>query len=324
MYIIGIAPIHYVGSSPLRCGNIKPAGIDIVESIRFGIEEAKNTYQNRVPDARIGTIIIDSCNDPQIIQEKVLTVHRLGVFKDGSYVPVRDKILGYVGSWASDVSVAVAEITSRLGFVQISYGSTAERLSRRSLYPYFLRTSTPDSAQAAMMVKIVKYLGFNFIQILYSETAYGEGGRDLIIDAIKMDNNNICVAQTVGVSPVGNTGDIVNKLNQQRDAKAVLVFVGSSELQYIFPALNTFQNHEYLFIGSEGWGTRTILKGFSNMKGSITLTSEIPVNKKFTDHMKRVNPDGSDPNPWLRQYMEHTFDCYYQWSYNKSSGKQCR
>ena len=325
MYIIGIAPVHNIGSSPLKCGTMKLGGVDIVESIRFGIEEAKSTYPDRVPSASIGVIIIDSCNDPQIIQEKVLTIHRLGVFKDGAYIPVGDKILGYVGSWSSDVTASAAKISYRLGFVQISYGSTAEGLSRRSEYPYFLRTSTPDSAQAATMVKIVKYLGFNFIQIMYSETAYGEGGRDLIIEAIKKDNGQICVAQTIGVSHLTNTADMIKKLSQHRDAKAVLMFVSSFELEFLIPALNsTFQSHEFLFIASEGWGTRTIVNGFSSMKGTITLTSEIPVNKKFTDYMKGLTPYGSDLNPWIRQYMEYTFDCYYEWSYNKSSGRQCR
>lgn len=325
MYIIGVAPVHNLGSTPLKCGSVKQGGIDIVESIRFGIDEAKGTFEGSVPAAKIGTIIIDSCNDPQIIQEKVLTLQRLGVFKDGSYIPVRDKILGYIGSWSSDVSIAIAEITSRLQFVQISYGSTAPGLSRRSVYPYFLRTPTPDSAQAKAMISIVNRLGYNLIQILHSETTYGEGGKNLIIEAIRNDNNRICVAQTLAVSHLSDPDEVVREINKQKEAKVILVFVSSFELEWLLPAFNSaFQKGEYLYIASEGWGTRTIVNGYTNLKGAITLASELPVNDKFNDHLKSLTPDGEDPNPWIRQYLEHTFGCYYQWSYQKSSGKECR
>ena len=325
MYIIGVAPVHNVGSSPLKCGAIKPGGLDIVEAIRFGITEAKNSFPDSVPNANIGAIIIDSCNDPQIIQEKVLTLQRLGVFKDGSYIPVRDKILGYIGSWSSDVSVAIAELTTRLQYLQVSYGSTAPALSRKSLYPYFLRTPAPDNAQAKTMVKIVKTLGYNLIQILYSESTYGESGKNLIIDEIKEDNNRICVAQSISVSHLDNPDDIINDIKKQKDAKVILLFVSSFELEWLLPKLNdAFQNQEHVYIASEGWGTRTIVNGYMNMKGAITLTSELPINDKFHDHLKTLAPDVEDPNPWIRPYMEHTFDCYYQWSYDKSSGLQCR
>ena len=322
IYIVGIMPVHGAGSSPLQCGNIKSGSIDFVESLRFAIEDAQLIVTF---DAKVGFIIIDSCNDPQIIQEKVLSLHRLGVYKDKVYIPVRDKILGYIGGWSSDVSIAVAEITSRLGYVQISYSSTAPGLSSRTLYPFFLRTATPDEVQADTMLKIVSEIGVDFVQILYSKSAYGEGGRDMIIDAINDGNYSVCVAQAIAITQITYQREVIESINQQPDAKVILMFVSSLELVWLLPVLNdAFQNSNFLFIASEEWGVRTDFAKFPNLKGSITLSSEIPVNKKFVDHLKVLKPDGSDSDPWLRPYMEHTFDCYYEWSYNKSSGIQCR
>ena len=325
MYILGIVPVHTIGSSPLTRGPIKSGSIDAVETIRFGIKEAQSSFQDRVPNANIGLIVIDSCNDPQVIQEKILSVYRLGVYADGEFVQVKDKILGYIGGWGSDVSVAVAEVASRLGFVQIGYACTATALSNRSLYPYFLRTSAPDRGQAEAMVQIVKYLGYNLVQILHSTCTYGEGGRNMILDAIERNNNTICVAQSVGFSRQINPVDLIESINKQKDAKVILLFVSSFDIGRLLPILNdAFQNKEYLFIASEGWGTRKVINGFINLKGAITLSSELHVNAKFQDHLKELKPDGSDPDPWLRPYMENTFGCYYEWSYNKSSGIQCR
>ena len=43
-----------------------------------------------------------------------------------------------------------------------------------------MRTVTPDDAQAKAMVSMLEKLGSDYIQILYSEEAYGEGGRDKV------------------------------------------------------------------------------------------------------------------------------------------------
>ena len=52
--------------------------------------------------------------------------------------------------------------------------------SDRVLFPYFMRTVTPDDAQTKAMVSMLEMLGSDYVQILYSEGAYGEGGRDKV------------------------------------------------------------------------------------------------------------------------------------------------
>jgi len=43
-----------------------------------------------------------------------------------------------------------------------------------------MRTVTPDDAQTKAMVSMLIMLGSDYVQILYSEGAYGEGGRDKV------------------------------------------------------------------------------------------------------------------------------------------------
>lgn len=318
MYIIGVVPVHSKGTTPLECGEIKKGGLDIVETIRFAVKEAKSK-----PEANIGLVIIDSCNDPQIIQEKILTLHRFGVYVNGQYLPIGDKIIGYIGGWSSDVSKAVAAIISRLKYPQISYASTAPILSKRSIYPYFLRTPTPDDKQAETILKIVQELGGNFIQIVHSEGAYGEGGRDLILDYISKTTFEMCVAQAISFKTDSNGAFVLSKLRKFPKAQIVVMFLGSFDIVQLFDTFNTIDKNEFLFISSEGWGTRFDVGKYDKLIGSITVTSQLTVNEKLKDHVSSLKPDRSNVNPWIRPYMEKEFDCYFEWSYDKRSSKKC-
>jgi hypothetical protein len=319
MYIIGVAPIHTKGSTPLKCGEIKKGGLDIAETIRFAVKEAKSK-----PEANIGIVIIDSCNDPQIIQEKILTLHRFGVYVKDRFIPIGDKILGYIGGWSSDVSKAVADIISRLKYPQISYASTAPILSDRSIYPYFLRTPIPDDKQAETILKIVMGLQGNYIQIVHSEGAYGEGGRDLLTNYIKKGKFDMCVAQTISFKTDTNGSDVLNKLRKFSKAHIVVLFLGSFDVVQLFKIFNMIDRNEFLFISSEGWGTRFNVSLYGNLNGCITVTSQLNVNEKLKDHFSSLKPDRSNINQWIRPYMEKEFDCYFEWSYDKRSRKKCK
>ncbi|XP_052803628.1 uncharacterized protein LOC128233811 [Mya arenaria] len=314
IYIVGIVPVHNVGSSPLECGDIKKGSIDVVEAIRFAVSERQTLFSGKV-----GVIIVDSCNDPQIIQEKILSIQRLGVYHDGVYEQVKGKILGYIGGWSSDESKAVALITGRLSKVQISYASTAIVLSRRNELPYFLRIPSPDNDQARTMLEIVKTLHPNRtqIQVLYSQSTYGEGGLSLIKDVIENLQYDVCIVNQIPFSAEISPQRVVDSLRANSDAKFVLVFLGSSDVNIIINTLNTLDSNEFLFITSEGWGLRQALIG------SIAIASRLWVTDSFENHIAALVPEGSSINPWVRPYMESQFDCYYQWSFDKSSNRTC-
>lgn len=327
MYIVGIVPVHKIGESPLKCGSIKQGGLEIVEALRYGLNQNK-ADTDRPVKGNVGLIVIDSCDDPQIIQEKILTLHRRGANVDGQYIPVTEKnttkILGYVGGWSSDVSTAVASLTTRLNHVQISYASTSAELSRRSIFPNFLRIPSSDTKQAETIIDIVKTLGGNFIQILYSETKYGEGGRDLVRALATRSSNKICVAKEIPVNLHSTPEEIVKELRSEPGAKFVVTFVASSHIEFVTSFLNNgLKRNEFLFIASEGWGKRPEMTGFTNLVGSITVTSELTLDENFNTHLASLRPDGSSVDPWVREYMEYINDCYYEWSFNKIGRKPC-
>lgn len=284
LYVVGIVPVHNVGSSPLQCGDIKSGGLDISEAIREEINKGKSSFKGK-----IGTIIIDSCDDPQIVQEKVLTLHRHGVYMNGAYVPVGEKILGYVGGWTSDVSTAVARITGRLGYVQIAYGSTATSLSRRTEFPYFMRIPTADNEQAKALLKIVKQLDASVIQIVYSKTIYGEGGRNNVKEFAK--TSDICIGNEIAVDNSTTGEELVRQLRTAPDVKIVIIFMAVPHIQNVIAGLNSrLVRHEFLFVASDEWGVRQNMRLYPNLAGVLTVATRLWVPDTFKSTVLPVLP----------------------------------
>ncbi|KAL5010700.1 hypothetical protein ScPMuIL_013005 [Solemya velum] len=206
LYVVGVAPVHNAGSTPLSCGDIRQGdGFDIAEAIVYATKKAQE--QNRpIPGGSIGVILIDSCNDNILLQQKILSLHRFGLtLTDGSVIDINDKTIGYIGAFGSSISLALAEITSRLGYAQISYGSASPLLSDRMAYPWFTRITSSVVKQVPVILQVIQNLGSNLIQLVYSEGAYGEGAANTM--AATASDYNVCLAQSIAVSQ-GNNYDL--------------------------------------------------------------------------------------------------------------------
>ena len=316
LYVIGVVPVHNMGDNPLKCGNIKQGGVDIVEAMRYEVE----LYSSK-SEVKIGLIVIDSCNDPHIIQERILTLHKSGVYTNGRYKEITNRILGYVGGLSNDVSIALADLTTRLNQVLISCSATSSELSSKSVFPYFLRIPSADDKLVNTMINIVKTLQGNYIQILYSESKYGGERRALIKD--KLSTETICIANEIRVSTMSDVATIIDELRKEPDAKMVLVLLSSSEVDIILQPLNQgINNDEFMFIASEGWGELD-MSTYQNLVGTVVITTKPIKDTGLRTHLFKLNPDDEDANPWLRGYVERVFDCYYKWSYNKTAPRPC-
>ncbi|WAR17271.1 GRM3-like protein [Mya arenaria] len=196
-YIVGINPI-LKSDGETGCGEISTTNTyAVADAIRFAANQINksNLYFSHL---NIGVIVLCTCNNPIVVQRKIYELVKEGVMlRDGTRLNVKDKIIGFIGDVGSTISISVAEVLSRLKYVQISYASTSPALSDRSKYLYFMRTVTPDDAQAKAMVALLHDLGADYIQVIFSAGAYGEGGRDKVKEeAFEAD---ICVSQTIEV-----------------------------------------------------------------------------------------------------------------------------
>lgn len=333
LYVAAVVPVYNKDTAdPLKCGKIREAnGWEVVEGIRFAVEtvnKKNGIFRNYFGSKQLGYVILNSCNQPLHAQSILLKLFKEGIqLSDESRVSdIRNKTLGFVAAYGSSVSVATASVIQEFKFPQISYASTAAVLSDRTAYKYFLRTCTPDDKQALAMLNIVKTLNSSYIQIMYSEGTYGEGGRNAIVNAAK--ESKICVANEIKVEEK-HYKRIRDDLLKTPYATIILLFLKSHVINDVLKELHeTIEVWSYIFIGSEAFGTRKdIITERPKLEGTISLSLQMnPLTGilEFETYLyDRLVTRGSDINPWTREYFEERNGCYMPGSFNKMFDSQC-
>ncbi|KAK3607958.1 hypothetical protein CHS0354_006557 [Potamilus streckersoni] len=340
LYIVGIVPV-YDKADPFGCGAVRNVnGYQIVEAMSYAV---KKTNNNTIvfPNQTIGLIILNSCNNPFVITEKITDMYKNGLnltmgdnldpsdtsMNNIEVFRLDNRILGFIGGLSSTISIEVSEVLQKLKFVQISYASTSPELSDRTLHPYFMRVTSPDDKQADAMMRIIKELRSDYIQVVYSEGSYGEGGRNSI--RVVASANKICIAQELVIieSTAGLNYNILEELRKKSYAKIVIVFIQSHVVQRVMEAVSKdAKNGEFMFIGSEAWGKNAdILKGEAKkiLETSLVLSLEMHEDLDLVSYVQGVNPESKRNVVWLNEYMEAKLNCYNPWSFDKSKNHQC-
>lgn len=325
-FIIGMAPVNTGDlSNPLHCGVIRESnGWECTEAISYAVDDI-NQNKDVFPNSTIGFIILNSCNQPVLTTKKLLDIINNGVtLTNGTVVhDVSSRVLCVVAELGSSISQAAANVLQKFNIVQVAYGSTAAVLSDREAYKYFLRLNTPDTNQADAMVDISKKFNLLYIQILYSEGTYGEGGRDDIIRAAK--SSNVCVANTIEVQE-NKYSKVLDDLRIKPYAKVVLLFLKSHVVSEVIEVITrSMDAGEFVFIASEAFGTRTeIIENNPKLENSLSLSLEIPLNgNNLKGYIYSKLTEKRYSNPWTRSFLEKKNLCFLPGSFDKSFNKQC-
>ncbi|XP_050416033.2 uncharacterized protein LOC126829910 [Patella vulgata] len=325
-YVVAVVPVFIPDETNtfLCTSTIRDSlGTDLAESIKFSIEEINHPNNTLISSKKkVGLIVINGCASELVIKDKILRLHK------GTYElrpgmkssEINHRILGYVGGMSGSMSGAMAEVLAKLGYVQVSYASTSPLLSDRTLYPYFLRIPTADDQQAKVVIDIVTSLGSNIIQVIYTEGAYGEGAYSTL-EKLGKDAEVCVIGHKVPVTTDYTLyNGLLAKLREIPQAKLVVTFVRSHVIKQVVESITErMAESEFLFIGSETWGSResVIPEQQRKVYGSLSIALELPPIPAFISYLTKQNiNDPSDP--WLRHFLEKRGKCIFTGSFQRA------
>ena len=162
---------HYVNihnlDSNKRCTILYRNRLPVYKAVDFAVHQI-NQQQDLLPNVTLGFVQLDDCLNalkalevtPYFIPEKesdpqprprceVLTGNTTG----GGLVEPYD-VVGVLGPLTSIVSVAVAQILGTFEIPMVSTYATANSLSDKSQYPYFLRLVPSDMAEEKTIIEV--------------------------------------------------------------------------------------------------------------------------------------------------------------------------
>ncbi|XP_073485647.1 vomeronasal type-2 receptor 26-like [Aquarana catesbeiana] len=180
------------------------------------------------------------------------------------------KLAGVIGDRYSSTTIPIAQILGMYRYTQISYWATDYSLSDRLLYPHVFRTIQNDYVHYLAIAKLVKYFGWNWVGIFFSDNDTGENEAQILKKHLAFQE--ICVAFEKRMTKNSAT------INQWRDTLSkvqckVLILCGSfTNNARIYLSAYTHINRNNMLILPPGW-TLAEIKMMTVLIGFITSLS---------------------------------------------------
>ena len=137
----GLFPIH--ADEDNGCGSILDFGFQRLEAMVLATKKI-NSNSSFLPGVTLAFEIRDTCTRTNEALEQGLKYVSARDFK-GAKNGTKLGISGVVGAAYSRVSTSIARLLRLFHVPQISYSSTANSLSDKTMFDYFFRTIPPDS-----------------------------------------------------------------------------------------------------------------------------------------------------------------------------------
>lgn len=132
---------------------------------------------------------------------------------------------------------------------------------------------------------MIAELGGEYIQLLYSEGAYGEGGRDAVVAAA--ESAKICIIQTIMVEEKERYYEYYQRMLVKPHARIVVLFLRSHVVGPFLHDLNGSMNRgQFHFIGSEAWGKNKDVLSYDITKGAIITAVEMDKSRELEQYIK--------------------------------------
>ena len=300
-----------------ECGAIIDPSIQRVEAMALATQKI-NDHPSFLPGVTLAFEIRETCTQTNRALEESLR-----------YVSGRNEaafgqgISGVVGAVVSRVSISVARLLRLFQVPQISFASTANILSDKTIFDYFLRTIPPDSLQARAMADIVEYFNWAYVIAMHTGDIYGiEGIQAFISELQKRNSTKRCIAMSsIELSTDATASDFdtaVETLNQEwvHNATVVVLFGQLSTAIGILKAVRhkqegdpKFASKNLTWIGGDAWGDRVPEDLYETAQGMLGVIPRSYLSDEFDRYFQSLRPLTNSTNPWFDEYWETFFNC---------------
>ncbi|XP_076845099.1 taste receptor type 1 member 1-like [Brachyhypopomus gauderio] len=250
-----------------------------LEVMRFAVEEINNSSA-LLPNVSLGYKIFDICYYIQNLPSYLDFISLNGPINvDPNAKDQRHSVIGVVGPYGSEESLAVAPLFMMDLIPMISYAASSSTLSNKLLYPSFLRTIPTNNNEIQLIIQLIQWFGWNWVAFIGSNDEYSQNGLELFRQNI--NGAGICLAYTIELDTDSNNEEILQKIDAL-SINVIIVFTLEDFARDLIRAAIKINIQNKVWIAGDAWSMDNELSGVPGIGqiGTIFGVSELTVNLK--------------------------------------------
>lgn len=166
-----------------------------------------------------------------------------------------EKKIAILGATSSSCTRSILRFIESSPTMTISSRSTAVTLNDE---PNFCRPIPDDKGQAQVMIEILKKMKWSCFTVLYSNSDYGNSGKDMI--SLLAKQNNMAYQSAM----IDNNFEFIKKFIENVSSDIVIFFADSKSIDGFFNYLKESNSLlKKIYIGGDTWVFMNYLKNIS-------------------------------------------------------------
>jgi Receptor family ligand binding region len=157
-----VVSIHQTADNDSRCAILMPSGVLQSLAMQFAVQEI-NARQDLLPNVTLGFVHVDDCWDSlRALQASVYFIEdyctgssRCNVSGAGVDSLESFHVVGIIGPEDSGTSVTISPFLGTFEIPQMAVYATANALSDKAKYPFFMRLVPAESGQQHMLLEVM-------------------------------------------------------------------------------------------------------------------------------------------------------------------------
>lgn len=309
----GLFPVHRKSKyTENACGVIDPQpGFQYLAAMLFALQKINNST-SLLPNITLGAEIYDTCRSQTIGADRAKDIIKHTLLDN------EKPLVGVIGPFSSDVSIAVATLLRVFQIPQISYGSSSADLSNKELYENFFRTVPPDSFQAQALVDVIRHFGWSYVYTISSFGNYGKKGMKLFHKMAK--EAGICIAASASLPSLPTESNYKSALERvtgnslSGNAHVIVLFTTQTDSAGLLRAAKGSDGKVLTWLGSSGWSNRVdVTSGKEEIaNGSLTVGHHEGIVNGFLDFLRNLDRTTTLGNPrhsWFEEVLQSVLEC---------------
>lgn len=311
----GLFPVHKRSTvTENKCGEIDPQpGFQYLAAMLFALRKINHDTE-LLQNITIGAKIFDTCRSQTIAADRAKDIIKYTLLDEPT------PLVGVIGPFKSDVSIAVANLLRVFEIPQISYGSLSVELSDKELYRNFFRTVPPDSFQARALADVLRHYGWTYVHTINSHGNYGRKGMNIFHRVARQ--SGICTAEVESLPSFPTKANYMSavrkiSLHKTGHAHVIVLFTTQTDSAGLLRAAKESGVQGLTWLGSSGWSNRIdVTEGNEEIaNGSLTVGHGDGIVNEFLDFLINLNNTlGGTTSPkannsWFEEVVKSVLNC---------------